>query len=61
MHGKVRLWGRGNDDYICGGGRAVAPLGAPARFPCAGRPANASLAEFVTSDHVFVTVRVRVQ
>ena len=54
--GKVRLWGNGNDDYICGQG--VSLIGDPKRFPTVGRPMDVQQPEFVLSDHVFVTAVV---
>jgi len=55
-NGKVKLWGMGNDDYICG--RGVSLVGKPTRFPTVGRPLDAQRPEFVLSDHVFVTATV---
>lgn len=56
---KVRLFGRGNDDYICGQGVTLVG-GAATYLPAIGLENQGSNPhEFVISDHVFVTAKVR--
>ena len=56
VNGKVRLVGRGMDDYICGGNVSEA---APAvRMAAAGKPLRGG-DEFVLCDHILIRTTIK--